>query len=77
MYARAPISTAEEVDAAFEAASRAFPAWRDAIPAQRQLAFRLADALAEGFMQSGYGKDLSVYGFEDYTRVKHVMSSLE
>ena len=29
-----------------------------------------------GFRQSGYGKDLSMYGFEDYTRVKHVMSSL-
>ena len=29
-----------------------------------------------GFGQSGYGKDLSVYGFEDYTRIKHVMSSL-
>ena len=27
-----------------------------------------------GFKQSGYGKDLSVYGLEDYTRVKHVMS---
>ncbi len=27
-----------------------------------------------GFGHSGYGKDLSVYGFEDYTRVKHVMS---
>ncbi len=30
-----------------------------------------------GFGQSGHGKDLSVYGFEDYTRVKHVMSSLQ
>jgi len=30
-----------------------------------------------GFKQSGYGKDLSLYGFEDYTRVKHVMSNLE
>jgi betaine-aldehyde dehydrogenase len=29
-----------------------------------------------GFKHSGYGKDLSVYGFEDYTRVKHVMSDL-
>jgi betaine-aldehyde dehydrogenase len=29
-----------------------------------------------GFKHSGYGKDLSVYGFEDYTRVKHVMSNL-
>jgi betaine-aldehyde dehydrogenase len=30
-----------------------------------------------GFKHSGYGKDLSVYGFEDYTRVKHVMSNIE
>jgi betaine-aldehyde dehydrogenase len=30
-----------------------------------------------GFKQSGYGKDLSMYGFEDYTRVKHVMSNIE
>jgi betaine-aldehyde dehydrogenase len=29
-----------------------------------------------GFKRSGYGKDLSSYGFEDYTRVKHVMSNL-
>src|SRR5215203_1531546 len=27
-----------------------------------------------GFKSSGHGKDLSVYGLEDYTRVKHVMS---
>ncbi|MGW1026876.1 gamma-aminobutyraldehyde dehydrogenase [Streptomyces sp. NPDC002577] len=30
-----------------------------------------------GFKQSGYGKDLSAYGFEDYTRIKHVMTSLD
>jgi betaine-aldehyde dehydrogenase len=30
-----------------------------------------------GFRHSGYGKDLSMYGFEDYTRVKHVMSALD
>ncbi len=30
-----------------------------------------------GFKKSGYGKDLSVYGFEDYTRIKHVMSNIE
>ena len=30
-----------------------------------------------GFKHSGYGKDLSVYGFEDYTRIKHVMSALD
>ncbi|MDK1475127.1 gamma-aminobutyraldehyde dehydrogenase [Streptomyces sp. 549] len=29
-----------------------------------------------GFKKSGYGKDLSAYGFEDYTRVKHVMTAL-
>jgi betaine-aldehyde dehydrogenase len=29
-----------------------------------------------GFKQSGYGKDLSKYGFEDYTRVKHVMANI-
>ena len=27
-----------------------------------------------GFRHSGYGKDLSQYGFDDYTRIKHVMS---
>jgi betaine-aldehyde dehydrogenase len=30
-----------------------------------------------GFKRSGYGKDLSLYGLEDYTRVKHVMSAIE
>jgi betaine-aldehyde dehydrogenase len=30
-----------------------------------------------GFKQSGYGKDLSMYSFEEYTRVKHVMSAIE
>jgi betaine-aldehyde dehydrogenase len=30
-----------------------------------------------GFGRSGYGKDLSMYGFEDYTRIKHVMSNIE
>ncbi|MEZ5376205.1 MAG: gamma-aminobutyraldehyde dehydrogenase [Acidimicrobiales bacterium] len=30
-----------------------------------------------GFKHSGYGKDLSVYGLEDYTRIKHVMSRLQ
>ncbi|GAB3587322.1 gamma-aminobutyraldehyde dehydrogenase [Amycolatopsis endophytica] len=28
-----------------------------------------------GFKKSGYGKDLSLYGLEDYTRVKHVMTA--
>jgi betaine-aldehyde dehydrogenase len=30
-----------------------------------------------GFKHSGYGKDLSAYGFEDYTRIKHVMHNIE
>ena len=29
-----------------------------------------------GFGESGYGKDLSVYSLEEYTRIKHVMASL-
>ena len=28
-----------------------------------------------GFGGSGYGKDLSMYGLEDYTRIKHVASA--
>jgi len=27
-----------------------------------------------GFKSSGHGKDLSMYGFDDYTRIKHVMA---
>ena len=30
-----------------------------------------------GFKNSGYGKDLSMYGVEDYTRIKHVMTALD
>ena len=30
-----------------------------------------------GFKHSGYGKDLSGYGFDDYTRIKHVMSNID
>jgi len=45
-YATAPVSTADDVDAAYRAAADAFPRWRDATPATRQLAlFRLADAV--------------------------------
>jgi betaine-aldehyde dehydrogenase len=29
-----------------------------------------------GFKHSGYGKDLSLYGLEDYTRIKHVMMNI-
>jgi betaine-aldehyde dehydrogenase len=30
-----------------------------------------------GFKQSGYGKDLSQYSLDEYTRIKHVMSAIE
>ncbi len=33
----------------------------------------LAEMPHGGFKHSGYGKDLSSYGLEDYTRIKHVM----
>jgi betaine-aldehyde dehydrogenase len=45
-YLEAPVSGAEDVDAAMAAAAAAFPEWRDATPSQRSLAlFRIADAL--------------------------------
>ncbi|KQV24752.1 MULTISPECIES: gamma-aminobutyraldehyde dehydrogenase [unclassified Microcella] len=48
VYARAPISTPEEIDEAYRAADRAFSHWGRTTPAERQLAlFRLADAVAE------------------------------
>jgi betaine-aldehyde dehydrogenase len=30
-----------------------------------------------GYKKSGYGKDLSAYSLEDYTRIKHVMANIE
>jgi betaine-aldehyde dehydrogenase len=30
-----------------------------------------------GFKHTGYGKDLSMYGLEDYTRIKHVMANID
>jgi betaine-aldehyde dehydrogenase len=46
VYAQAPVSGREDVDAAMRAAADAFPGWRDATPAERSLAmFRIADAI--------------------------------
>jgi betaine-aldehyde dehydrogenase len=48
-YAEAPLSGAEDVDAACRAAAEAFPAWRDATPKDRSLALlKLADAVEAG-----------------------------
>jgi betaine-aldehyde dehydrogenase len=30
-----------------------------------------------GYKQSGYGKDLSAYALDDYTRIKHVMANID
>ena len=30
-----------------------------------------------GYKKSGYGKDLSTYALDDYTRIKHVMANIE
>ena len=30
-----------------------------------------------GYKKSGYGKDLSAYALDDYTRIKHVMTNLD
>ncbi|WP_163510794.1 gamma-aminobutyraldehyde dehydrogenase [Fodinicola acaciae] len=46
VYAQAPRSGAEDVDAAFRAAAEAAPGWGEATPAERSLAlFRFADAI--------------------------------
>ncbi|HEY1359310.1 MAG TPA: gamma-aminobutyraldehyde dehydrogenase [Thermoleophilaceae bacterium] len=46
--AEAPLSTAEDVDRAVQAAKRAFPEWADATPGERSLALlRLADVIEE------------------------------
>ncbi|MGH2753254.1 MAG: gamma-aminobutyraldehyde dehydrogenase, partial [Actinomycetota bacterium] len=54
-FATAPVSTAPDVDAACDAALRAFPQWRDTTPSERSLAlFRIADAIegrAEEFVK--------------------------
>src|ERR1700733_10000801 len=45
-YARAPVSSAADVDEALQAAAVAFESWRDTTPAQRSVAmFRFADAV--------------------------------
>ena len=45
-YGELPVSDASDVDAAYAAASAAFPLWRDTTPADRQLAlFRIADEM--------------------------------
>jgi betaine-aldehyde dehydrogenase len=47
-FAQAPASGKEDVDRAFEAAAKAFEAWRDTTPSERQLALlRLADAIED------------------------------
>ncbi len=55
VVARAPVSSAADVDAAFDAASRAFETWGQTTPAERQLALlRIADSLearTEEFVQ--------------------------
>lgn len=46
IYGESPVSAAADVDAAYAAASAAFPLWRDTTPADRQLAlFRIADEM--------------------------------
>ena len=45
-YTQAPVSSAEDVDAALRTAAEAFPGWRDATPAERSLALlKIADAV--------------------------------
>src|SRR5437867_1416966 len=46
IYAQAPVSGRQDVDAAMQAAAAAFEGWRDTTPSERSLAmFRIADAM--------------------------------
>src|SRR5438046_9117747 len=46
VYAQAPVSRHQDVDAAMQAAAAAFEGWRDTTPSERSLAmFRIADAM--------------------------------
>src|SRR6201981_3303723 len=46
VYAQAPVSSRQDVDAAMQAAAAAFAGWRDTTPSERSLAmFRIADAM--------------------------------
>ncbi|MBO0837439.1 MAG: aldehyde dehydrogenase family protein, partial [Actinobacteria bacterium] len=46
VFATAPVSGPDEIDAAFASAAEALPAWRGSTPAERSLALlRIADAL--------------------------------
>ncbi|MGD0703313.1 MAG: aldehyde dehydrogenase family protein [Trebonia sp.] len=46
LYARAPVSSAADVDEALTAAATAFERWRDAVPGERSLALlKFADAV--------------------------------
>src|SRR6476661_1105032 len=46
VYAQAPVSSRQDVDAAMQAAAAAFEGWRDTTPSERSLAmFRIADAM--------------------------------
>src|ERR1700741_5421821 len=48
VYAHAPVSSRQDVDAAMAAAAAAFEGWRGSTPSERSLAlFRLADAIQE------------------------------
>jgi acyl-CoA reductase-like NAD-dependent aldehyde dehydrogenase len=71
-YARAPVSGPADVDAAIGGKAPVI-VFDDADVATT------AQGIAEaGYFNAGqcYGKDLSMYGFEDCTRIKYVMSHI-
>src|SRR5258708_25371221 len=55
-YAEAPLSGAEDVDLAYQAAANAFETWRDTTPSERsRMLLKLADAIegrAEDFIEA-------------------------
>jgi acyl-CoA reductase-like NAD-dependent aldehyde dehydrogenase len=76
VLAEAPRGTAADVERAVAAARRAARELEfGCVWINTHLPF-LSEMPHGGFGQSGYGKDLSVYALEEYTRLKHVTVSL-
>ena len=58
-------------------ASRVGRRWTSAVCGSTPTSALIAEMPHGGFKSSGHGKDLSMYGLEDYTRVKHVMAKID
>ena len=67
VFATAPVSGKEEVDAAFRSAADAFEGWRDTTPSERSLALlRIADSLEARAYDFVVGFNLASFNLPDW-----------